>query len=195
MEFIFRLGSFSVLAQTLLHFTENKTYDKYIRILCNIIVLSLVVLPVMEIFRGDTSVQVGQLIHFYEEQLLDNEEKNKELQETKENQIRQSMRNKEEDEIHWGIQNEIQRETEKEIKYKLNNSELASKGYEVKKVVITGMREDGTWDTEVFSLQIELIKSDSKTEEKEIKTPIALAELCAEVLETNKEYVEVNISE
>ena len=83
----------------------------------------------------------------------------------------------------------------KEIKYKLNNSELASKGYEVKKVVITGMREDGTWDTEVFSLQIELIKSDSKTEEKEIKTPIALAELCAEVLETNKEYVEVNISE
>lgn len=188
LDFIFRLGSFSVLAQTLLHFTENKNYDKYIRILCNIMVLSLVVVPVMEIFRGDTATQMNQLITLYEQQLLDIEEKSVEEQ------------------VQNPVQNLMKHELEQEIKYKLNNPKLQEEGYQVTRVTVQGMHGDGTWEEKDFCIQVEVsgkedlskIKIERKSDEireRETYEEERIKNLCAEVLETNTTYLEVNISE
>ncbi|MDD2971736.1 MAG: stage III sporulation protein AF [Lachnospiraceae bacterium] len=171
MEYLFRLGSFTVLAQTLLHFTEHKAYDKYIRILCNIMVLSLVVIPFMELFRGDIMDTMTELTDMYEKQLTDLNEKSMEVK------------------LQEQVGEQVLTQIPIEIKSKLNNSELGDYGCRVVKVEVTGIHTDGTWDTEQYGVYI-YVKRQSGSE----ISMESLRARCARILELEEQYVEVKIS-
>lgn len=189
LEVLGRIGIFIVLVQTLLHFKANESYEKYIRMLTNIMILSMLIIPVISIFKKNIPQEMNRQIAFYQQQLLEIEN---------ENLIEQKI---EDDKL---IQNQILDAYEQEIKIKLNSGS-AEENYEVEKVSVTGIEADGSYDKEKLQFQIEVSeKTQNSTQKIEVgRIEISknesekdkLEKVYAQLLGIEEVYVEVKISE
>lgn len=189
LEILGRIGIFIVLVQTLLHFKANESYEKYIRMLTNIMILSMLIIPIISIFKKNIPQEMNRQIAFYQQQLLEIEN---------ENSIEQKI---EDDRL---IQDQILDAYEQEIKSKINNSSTEN-SYEVKEVNVTGIEADGSYDEEKLQIRIEVSEMmQNNTQKIEVdKIEISgttnqenhLKKLYAQLLGIDEMYVEVEISE
>ncbi|MEG1847020.1 MAG: stage III sporulation protein AF [Lachnospiraceae bacterium] len=119
-----RVGIFVVIAQTLLHFRPNETYEKYMRVLCNVMILSMLVLPILELSGKDIMTEYNQAIEQYEHEMEQLEQAGMPV-----------------DTSEASSYDAVIESMEKEIKSRLNN-EIT--GREVEQVVLIGIEADGT---------------------------------------------------
>ncbi len=189
LEVLGRIGIFIVLVQTLFHFKANESYEKYIRMLTNIMILSMLIIPVMSIFKKDIPQEMSQQIAFYQQQLLEIENENIMEQKIADDNL---------------IQNQIFDAYEQEIKSKINNNSTED-AYIVKEVNVTGIEADGSYNEEKLQIRIKVTEKRQKNTQKiEIdKIEIAgtevqednLKKIYAQLLGIDEGYVEVEISE
>jgi len=128
-------------------------------------ILSLVAVPLIELFQKDTAVQMHQFITLYEQQLLDIERENE--MEQIENEIQFTDQDKSMKGGEKALFEKIQEMTEKEIKYKLNNTKMNETGYDVEEIIVNGVCADGTWNEQDFSIEVYVHKRDVTSEATE----------------------------
>ncbi|MBQ8591337.1 MAG: stage III sporulation protein AF [Lachnospiraceae bacterium] len=120
LEFMKKIAVFMIIAQTILHFRPNKSYEKYLKMLIGIMVLAIFIVPVTEFFREDT-------IHEYELLLEGYEKSIDRMYESAEYQI-------------VFDENTYLYTLEEEIKYRFNNISKQY-GYTVETVNLTGVQD------------------------------------------------------
>ena len=185
LEVLGRIGIFIVLVQTLLHFKANENYEKYIMMLTNIMILSMLIIPVISIFKKNIPQEMNEKIAFYQNQLTEIESENLMEQKLTDDKL---------------IQNQIILAYGEEIKAKINKASSDNE-YEVKAVKVDGVNSDGSYEEEKLRIQVIVSEktqkdkiqikkvelSGSKEQEKKLKSSYA------EILGINEMYVEVEI--
>lgn len=187
LDLLLKIGIFLVLAQTLLHFNANENYTKYVQIIIHLMILSMLLVPMIGIFKEGTLHKFEEEVRQYQKQLqmLDSEElpdievlELTEIQEIQNNEIQEQMK----DEIKSRINNEL----------KLEEIEA-----EVLKVEIDGKKADGTFDRKKMKIDVWIevtSRGITKGDEKE-NLHGEYQKLCAKILETEEQYLEVHINE
>ncbi len=66
LEFVKGIAAFTIIAQAILHFRPNKSYEKYLKLLIGMITLAIFVVPVTELFRKDSMREYELLLEGYE---------------------------------------------------------------------------------------------------------------------------------
>lgn len=69
LEFMKRLGIFIVCAQSLLHFTAGKSYEKYVRLLVGMMILAQFVVPVRALFLGRDNAQIWDQVERFQTEM------------------------------------------------------------------------------------------------------------------------------
>lgn len=62
LEFMKRLGIFIICAQSFIHFTSGKSYEKYVKLLVGMMILAQFVVPVRAIFLGKDNAQIAEQV-------------------------------------------------------------------------------------------------------------------------------------
>ncbi len=137
MAIMKRASIFMILAQALIHFRPNPSYEKYVKFLAGIMTIVILVIPIMELFQDGAAER-------YDEYLLQYMER---LQEISGEEAAADM-DIEPSRTYIGM-------VEKEIKTKLNNYEFQD-GYRVKSVEIQGILQDGNAAEEDCHIKIVL---------------------------------------
>lgn len=193
VEIIVRMGTFIVLAKAILQLTGNKNYDKYIHILCDVMLLSMLFVPFMEIFHKDLAKEMNQQVAIYESQLI-------RVQKLQKENLVESVSDT------YEI---MQKSYEEEIKSRLNNTINQDFGYCISQVMLYGIEKDGSWNKEEYRIHLKMKKNDTegkinitpvniskeekkKSNDKSLEEAM-LCEKCADLLQMSKEYVEVEI--
>lgn len=187
LNLLLKIGIFLVLAQTLLHFNANENYTKYVQIIINLMILSMLLVPMIGIFKEGTLHKFEEEVRQYQKQLqmLDSEElpdievlELTEIQEIQNNEIQEQMKN--------------------EIKSRINNElKLGEIEAEVLKVEIDGKKADGTFVRKKMKIDVWIevtSRGITKGDEKE-NLHGEYQKLCAKILETEEQYLEVHINE
>lgn len=106
LEIIKKLGIFIIISQTIVHFCPNNSYERYIRMLVGIMIISLMVIPVAGIFFSQVEFDYASRLSQFEKDFYEAVE-SVEFQE----------------ELDSGIaEEEVIEETEEKIKTRLNNA-------------------------------------------------------------------------
>lgn len=192
---IWQLGLFLIVAQTIQHFKPNESYGKYIRILSNIMVLSMFIVPLITLFKKDMVQEFQTQILLYQQQL-----------ET----INADVGYNEEDN-----QKVIVSKIEQEIKARLTKG-VTEENISIAGVKISGMEpmEDGGYDIDKLHIlvlvekkgragdliQVEPVKIQSgqgeeEEEEGEMQEEQRLQADFARLLGTQENYMEVDIND
>lgn len=69
MEMMKRIAVFTVVAQTILHFRPNKSYEKYLKMLIGIMLLAIFTVPLMELFQENSIREYELLLEGYEKSI------------------------------------------------------------------------------------------------------------------------------
>lgn len=118
LELMKRIAAFTIIAQAILHFRPNKSYEKYLKLLIGMIMLAIFIVPMAELFHKDSIREYELLLEGYERSI-------DRMYATSDFQI-----NLEEETYLYTIQ--------EEIKTRFNN--IASEyGYEVRDVNLQGI--------------------------------------------------------
>lgn len=134
-----KLGIFIILSQTLLHFRPNEEYEKYIKILCNIIILSMFIVPVLGLFQKDIGNEFEVQVKAYQMKMEQIEAPVEKQLETTGKEMNDRIR--------------------EEIKSRLNKVEM--KNYKITDVMLNGMDESGSYDTDNLQIKVVLKADDS----------------------------------
>lgn len=68
LEFMKRIGIFIICAQSIIHFSAEKSYEKYVKILVGIMILAQFIVPVRALFFGaDNSEIMDSILEFQKE--------------------------------------------------------------------------------------------------------------------------------
>lgn len=147
-----RASIFMVLAQAVIHFRPNPSYEKYFRFLVGIMTVVILAVPMMELTRGGIDAQYEESLKAYE------------------SRIKEALSRRPVDTL---VSRDLYlEEMEKEIKTKLNNY-TKQKGYFANTVKIVWEKEGDA----LSRLQIALARddgTDQESEEIEIK-PVRIA--------------------
>lgn len=134
-----KLGIFIILSQTLLHFRPNEEYEKYIKILCNIIILSMFIVPVLGLFQKDISNEFEVQVKAYQKKM-------EQIEAPVEKQLESTGK-------------EMNDRIREEIKSKLNKMEI--KNYKITDVMLNGMDQSGSYDTDNLQITVVLKADDN----------------------------------
>lgn len=69
LEFMKRIGIFIVCAQSILHFTAGKSYEKYVKLLIGIMVLGQFIVPVRALFIGSENAQIWETVERFQREM------------------------------------------------------------------------------------------------------------------------------
>lgn len=69
LDLMKRLAVFMIIAQTILHFRPNKSYEKYLKMLIGIMMLAIFIVPMTELFRQDSVKEYERLLEGYEKNI------------------------------------------------------------------------------------------------------------------------------
>lgn len=69
LEFMKRIAVFMIIAQTILHFRPNKSYEKYLKMLIGIMMLAIFIVPITQLFRRDSMKEYERLLEGYEKNI------------------------------------------------------------------------------------------------------------------------------
>lgn len=134
-----KLGIFIILSQTLLHFRPNEEYEKYIKILCNIIILSMFIVPVLGLFQKDISNEFEVQVKAYQKKM-------EQIEAPVEKQLEATGK-------------EMNDRIREEIKSRLNKMEI--KNYKITDVMLNGMDQSGSYDTDNLQITVVLKADDN----------------------------------
>lgn len=134
-----KLGIFIILSQTLLHFRPNEEYEKYIKILCNIIILSMFIVPVLGLFQKDISNEFEVQVKAYQKKM-------EQIEAPVEKQLESTGK-------------EMNDRIREEIKSRLNKMEI--KNYKITDVMLNGMDQSGSYDTDNLQITVVLKADDN----------------------------------
>lgn len=134
-----KLGIFIILSQTLLHFRPNEEYEKYIKILCNIIILSMFIVPVLGLFQKDISNEFEVQVKAYQKKM-------EQIEAPVEKQLESTGK-------------EMNDRIREEIKSRLNKMEI--KNYKITNVMLNGMDQSGSYDTDNLQITVVLKADDN----------------------------------
>ena len=179
LDLLLKIGIFLVLSQTLLHFNANENYTKYVQIIIHLMILSMLLVPMIGIFKEGTLHKFEEEVRQYQKQL-------------------QMLDSEELPDIEVLELTEIQEQMKNEIKSRINNElKLGEIEAEVLKVEIDGKKADGTFDRKKMKIDVWIevtSRGITKGDEKE-NLHGEYQKLCAKILETEEQYLEVHINE
>lgn len=69
LEFMKRIGIFLVCAQSIMHFTAGKSYEKYIKLLIGVMVLGQFIIPVRALFAGSENAEIGEMVERFQKEM------------------------------------------------------------------------------------------------------------------------------
>ena len=69
MEYMKKAGIFIICAQSFMHFTAGKTYEKYVRLLIGIMILGQFIVPVRAVFLGGENAVIWEEIERFQKEL------------------------------------------------------------------------------------------------------------------------------
>lgn len=69
LEFMKRIGIFLVCAQSIMHFTAGKSYEKYIKLLIGIMVLGQFIIPVRTLFVGPENAEIWDSVERFQKEM------------------------------------------------------------------------------------------------------------------------------
>lgn len=136
-----KLGIFIILSQTLLHFRPNEEYEKYIKILCNIIILSMFIVPVLGLFQKDIGNEFEVQVKAYQKKM-------EQIEVPVEKQLETTGK-------------ELNNRIKEEIKTRLNKIEV--KNYKITDVILDGMDESGSYNTDNLQITV-VLKEDNNVQ-------------------------------
>lgn len=69
MSLMKQVAVFTIVAQTILHFRPNKSYEKYLKMLIGIMMLAIFILPFTELFSKNSTLEYTRLLEGYEKSI------------------------------------------------------------------------------------------------------------------------------
>lgn len=97
LEFMKGIGIFIICAQSFMHFSAGKSYEKYIKLLIGVMILAQFVVPVRAVFlKGEDAEIWGEIEHFQNEMenVLENTEITYESEDETEGLLEDEIKNK-----------------------------------------------------------------------------------------------------
>lgn len=191
---IWQLGLFLIVARTIQHFKPNESYGKYIRILSNIMVLSMFIVPLITLFKKDMVQEFQTQILLYQQQLESinadvgyNEEDNQKV-----------IVSKIEQEIKARLTKGVTEENISIAGVKISGMEpMEDGGYDIDKLNILVLVEKKGREGDLIQVEPVKIQSDQEEEEEEgaMQEEQRLQADFARLLGTQEDYMEVDIND
>ncbi|NBI90539.1 hypothetical protein D3Z45_08060 [Lachnospiraceae bacterium] len=69
LEFMKRIGIFIICAQSFLHFTAGKSYEKYVKLLIGLMILAQFTVPVRAVFLAGENTELWEEVERFQEEL------------------------------------------------------------------------------------------------------------------------------
>lgn len=69
MNLMKQAAVFTIVAQTILHFRPNKSYEKYLKMLIGMMLLAVFIIPLTELFAGNSTVEYKRMLEGYEKSI------------------------------------------------------------------------------------------------------------------------------
>ena len=189
MEIIRRTSVFLILAQAVVHFRPNPSYEKYFKFLVGIMTIVIFLIPILEFFQGGVREQYMACMKVYTDKLTE--------------------LSGEEAELAMSPSDTYLEQMGEEIKAKLSDC-AAEQGYRIQKAEILGVSEQQEMadayrikiymtskETEIILPEVEEVrlgeerKRDTEDRSKEMAFQAAFAEVLGEVAA----WLEVEINE
>jgi len=193
-DVIKRLGMFTIVAQTMIHFCPNSQYEKYIKVLIGIMSVTIVITPFLGLVKNFSQNDFASTIKLWEERLID----------TGDNGIVSYLENdldSVDNEGNFDQSEVMKRELEEELKIKINK-EITEEKYIVRTIFI--VEETIEDKKEMKKIKITLTKRNegkvviediSITQENVTKKEIEKwTSICSTFLGIDESYLEVEFS-
>lgn len=174
IEIVQRIGVFMILGETLIHFCPGKSYEKYIRLIMEMMLITMLLIPFISLIKTDVLHSFYNELETFETTML----------------LKEGMQgmNEDTDSI---MEEAVSEETATAIQENITES-VEKLGYKVRYVQLTNDRiyvyviKADDIRTDIYIAPIETVGNDMDTDEKE-----ALRNVIAEILYVNQEYIEV----
>lgn len=69
LEFMKRIGIFIICAQSFLHFTAGKSYEKYVKLLIGLMILAQFIVPVRAVFLSGENAELWEEVERFQKEL------------------------------------------------------------------------------------------------------------------------------
>ncbi|MBQ8325669.1 MAG: stage III sporulation protein AF [Lachnospiraceae bacterium] len=174
IEIVQRIGVFMILGETLIHFCPGKSYEKYIRLIMEMMLITMLLIPFISLIKTDVLRSFYNELETFKTTMLTTEG----MQEMN-GDADSIMKEAVSEETAVRIQENIAECVEK-LGYKVRYVQLSNDRIYVYVIKADDIR------TDIYIAPIETVGDDMDTEEKEI-----LRNAIAEKLYVNQEYIEV----
>lgn len=180
LDFIKKLGIFIICAQSFIHFSAGKSYEKYVKLLIGIMVLAQFVVPVRALFLGKENAQIWDEVDRFKAEM------------------EESLKQEDMEDFSRGDEDTVSEALADELKSKLKDT-VASCGYQVERVEIQET-EDGKQkllvmvskkDTGQNRIRIEKIAVGSSPEEQHPEKEEEMKAAIAACLGTESSYIDM----
>lgn len=158
-EMIKRLGVFTIIAQTMIHFCPNTQYEKYIKVLIGIMSVTIVVTPFLGLMKGFTQAEFIATVRLWEDKLMESGEDSeiKSLNENLENAVLKVEEELDQSNESIGTKEDIQQTNE-------------SDGIMMKEIELSDQSDDNLKGEKTLDQSVEF--NEIVNTEREIKTRI-----------------------